>query len=49
MSHDITSVAVPTRQHMRYQVMEVLPWVFKRYILRMDIELRPLYKFQQIY
>ena len=43
------TVAVPTRQHMRYQVMEVLPWAFKRYILRKDIELRPLYKFHHTY
>ena len=25
--------AVPTRQHMRYQVGQVLPWFFKRWIL----------------
>ncbi|KAL9137568.1 MAG: hypothetical protein Q9175_001222 [Cornicularia normoerica] len=39
--------AVPTRQHMRYQVTEVLPWAFHRYILRKDVVLRPLYKFQR--
>lgn len=39
--------AVPTRQHMRYQVTEVLPWAFRRFILRKDAVLRPLYKFQR--
>lgn len=39
--------AVPTRQHMRYQVTEVLPWAFRWYILRKDVVLRPLYKFQR--
>ncbi|KAL9635848.1 MAG: hypothetical protein Q9164_003211, partial [Protoblastenia rupestris] len=41
--------AVPTRRHMHYQVCEVLPWAFRRYILRKDIELAPLYKFQRSY
>lgn len=39
--------AVPTRQHMSYQIFEVLPWAFQRYILRKDVVLRPLYKFQR--
>ena len=42
-------VAVPTRRHMQYQVTEVLPWAFKRYILRQPVELHPLYKFQRCY
>ena len=40
---------VPTRRHMYYQVFEVLPWAFKRYILRKNVELAPLYKFQKVY
>lgn len=43
------AVGVPTRRHMRYQVFEVLPWAFKRYILRKDVEIAPLYKFQHSY
>jgi len=42
-------VAVPTRKHMHYQVCEVIPWAFQRYILRRNIELEPLYKFQGTY
>ena len=42
-------VGVPTRKHMRYQVTEVIPWAFRRYILWKDVDLRPLYKFQQSY
>ncbi|KAL2050299.1 hypothetical protein ABVK25_009407 [Lepraria finkii] len=41
--------AVPTRRHMQYQVTEVLPYAFRRFILRKDVELRPLYKFQGSY
>ncbi|KAL8855821.1 MAG: hypothetical protein Q9178_007536 [Gyalolechia marmorata] len=37
--------AVPTSKHMHYQVAKVLPYSFKRYILRRDVELEPLYKF----
>ncbi|KAL8773575.1 MAG: hypothetical protein Q9209_001680 [Squamulea sp. 1 TL-2023] len=37
--------AVPTRKHMHYQVAKVLPYSIKRYILRRDVELEPLYKF----
>ena len=42
-------VGVPTRRHMQYQVTEVLPYIFRRYFLRKDAELRPLYKFQNSY
>ena len=42
-------VAVPTRRHMQYQVYEVIPWAFNRYILRRPAELHPLYKFQRTY
>ncbi|KAL3479274.1 hypothetical protein BJX99DRAFT_222811 [Aspergillus californicus] len=41
--------AVPTRTHMSYQVFEVLPWWFKRYVLRQkNAHLRPLYQFDHI-
>lgn len=40
---------VPTRRHMQYQVTEVLPYVWRRYFLRKDAELRPLYRFQNSY
>ncbi|KAJ5622716.1 hypothetical protein N7528_005948 [Penicillium herquei] len=40
--------AVPTRVHMHYQTFKVLPWWFKRYILRMDVELEPLYHFDRL-
>lgn len=43
------TVGVPTRRHMQYQVTEVLPYVFRRYFLRKDAELRPLYRFQNSY
>ena len=42
-------VAVPTSKHMDYQVKKVLPYTFQRYILRRDVELEPLYKFQSSY
>lgn len=37
--------AVPTRTHMHYQVTKALPWFFNKYILRQDVVLEPLYKF----
>lgn len=38
--------AVPTRTHMRYQVFTVLPWWFKRYVLRQKgAACPPLYTF----
>ncbi|KAJ5758795.1 hypothetical protein N7520_005951 [Penicillium odoratum] len=40
--------AVPTRVHMRYQVFKVLPWWFRRHILRQDVKLEPLYHFDHI-
>ncbi|EEP82542.1 hypothetical protein UREG_07407 [Uncinocarpus reesii 1704] len=41
--------AVPTWRHVRYQVFEVLPWWFKRYILRKkDAHLEPLYKLDHV-
>lgn len=42
-------VAVPTRKHMSYQFTDVIPYYFRRYILRRDVELKPLYKFQESY
>ncbi|KAL4785668.1 hypothetical protein BJX76DRAFT_355888 [Aspergillus varians] len=41
--------AVPTRTHMRYQMLQVLPWWIKRYILlRKKARLEPLYKFDHV-
>lgn len=40
--------AVPTRVHMHYQVTKVLPWWFKRYIFRQNVELEPLYKLDHL-
>ncbi|KAJ5386022.1 Major facilitator superfamily domain general substrate transporter [Penicillium cosmopolitanum] len=40
--------AVPTRVHMRYQVCKALPYWFKRYIFRMNVELEPLYQFDNL-
>lgn len=37
--------AVPTRTHMHYQVTKALPWFFNKYIMRRDVVLEPLYKF----
>jgi sugar porter (SP) family MFS transporter len=37
--------AVPTRTHMHYQVTKALPWFFNKYIMRQDVVLEPLYKF----
>ncbi|KAL8688858.1 MAG: hypothetical protein Q9218_005336, partial [Villophora microphyllina] len=39
--------AVPTRKHMHYQITKVIPYTFRRHILRRNIELEPLYKFQR--
>jgi sugar porter (SP) family MFS transporter len=37
--------AVPTRMFMKYQVTQVLPWWFKRWVLfRKDVVLEPLYQ-----
>ncbi|OQE28277.1 hypothetical protein PENSTE_c003G07457 [Penicillium steckii] len=40
--------AVPTRVHMKYQVCKALPYWFKRYIFRMDVELEPLYNLAEV-
>ncbi|KFZ23937.1 hypothetical protein V502_01583 [Pseudogymnoascus sp. VKM F-4520 (FW-2644)] len=37
--------AVPTRTHMRYQLTKALPWWINKYIMRRDVVLEPLYKF----
>lgn len=37
--------AVPTRTHMHYQITKALPWFFNKYIMRQDVVLEPLYKF----
>ncbi|KAL4866163.1 hypothetical protein BDV12DRAFT_199483 [Aspergillus spectabilis] len=41
--------AVPTRTFMRYQVFQVLPWWFKRYVLfQKNAHLEPLYKLDHV-
>ncbi|KAB8232766.1 sugar porter family MFS transporter [Aspergillus alliaceus] len=40
--------AVPTRMHSSYQVRKVLPYWVKRYILRQNVELDPLYQFDHV-
>lgn len=40
--------AVPTRVHMKYQVTKALPYWFKRYIFRQNVELEPLYQFDHL-
>ncbi|KAF5858509.1 hypothetical protein ETB97_004305 [Aspergillus alliaceus] len=40
--------AVPTRMHSSYQVRKVLPYWVKRYILRQNVELEPLYQFDHV-
>lgn len=40
--------AVPTRVHMKYQVTKALPYWFKRYIFRRNVELEPLYQFDNL-
>lgn len=40
--------AVPTRTHMRYQLTKALPWWFNKYIMRRNVVLEPLYKFDKI-
>lgn len=40
------SSAVPTRTHMNYQLFEVAPWWFKRYVLmRKNLRTPELYHF----
>lgn len=39
---------VPTRKHMSYQLFTALPYWFKRYVLRQDVKLEPLYHFDHI-
>lgn len=39
--------AVPTRVHMKYQVTKALPYWFRRYIFRQNVELEPLYQFDR--
>ena len=36
--------AVPTTKHMTYQFNSFLPWIYRRYVRRRDVELRPLYQ-----
>ena len=39
--------AVPTRQHMSYQLTKALPYFFKRYVFfNKDATLEPLYHFE---
>jgi sugar porter (SP) family MFS transporter len=40
--------AVPTRRHMSYQINTALPYWFKRYILRQNVKLEPLYHFDHV-
>ncbi|KAF4541818.1 Sugar/inositol transporter [Lasiodiplodia theobromae] len=37
----------PTRHHMHYQITVTLPWLWKRYVLRQDVERAPLYVFRR--
>ncbi|KAK0638247.1 putative polyol transporter 2 [Lasiodiplodia hormozganensis] len=36
-----------TRHHMHYQITVTLPWLWKRYVLRQDVERAPLYVFRR--
>ncbi|MCJ1295853.1 hypothetical protein MMC34_007417 [Xylographa carneopallida] len=36
---------VPTQKHMHYQTAVYLPYLYRRYVMRKDVELEPLYKF----
>ncbi|KAK8165392.1 hypothetical protein IWX90DRAFT_484980 [Phyllosticta citrichinensis] len=38
---------VPTRRHMRYQIMKTIPWLWRRYVLRKDVDKEPLYVFNR--
>ncbi|KAK8213982.1 hypothetical protein IWZ01DRAFT_539892 [Phyllosticta capitalensis] len=38
---------VPTSRHMRYQVMKTIPWLWRRYVLRKDVDKEPLYVFNR--
>ncbi|ODH53555.1 hypothetical protein GX48_00388 [Paracoccidioides brasiliensis] len=40
--------AVPTRRHMSYQLFTAVPYWFKRYIFRMNVQLEPLYHFEKL-
>ncbi|KAJ5644706.1 hypothetical protein N7507_010717 [Penicillium longicatenatum] len=40
--------AVPTRVHMHYQLFKALPWWIQRCIFRRDVQLEPLYKFDDL-
>lgn len=40
--------AVPTSTHVRYQVTEFLPYWIRRYILFKKVQLKPLYKFDEV-
>ncbi|OJJ51536.1 hypothetical protein ASPZODRAFT_163358 [Penicilliopsis zonata CBS 506.65] len=39
--------SVPTSVHMHYQVTKALPYWVRRYILRQDVQLEPLYNFDE--
>ncbi|GME24414.1 Sugar/inositol transporter [Neofusicoccum parvum] len=38
---------VSTRQHMRYQITVTMPWFWQRYVLRKDVDKKPLYVFRR--
>jgi len=49
-SSDLIPVAVPTKDHMQYQITEHLPWMFKHYVLRdRHAKLKKLYRFREHY
>ena len=39
--------AVPTGKHMRYQAFTFLPYFIRRYVFFQNVQLEPLYKFDE--
>jgi len=40
--------SVPTSKFGRYQTFEWAPWAFKRYVLRQDVHIEPLYNLEEV-
>jgi hypothetical protein len=40
--------AVPTSTHASYQVRTFLPYWIRRYVLRQNVQLKPLYQFDEV-
>ena len=40
--------AMPTSQHMHYQVTEFLPYWIRRYVFFRKVDLKPLYDFEEV-